>query len=280
MPKPKTAEMLEAALMYASMAQPVFPCKRKGEQAKAPYTRYGLNDASQNEDQIRRWWKQHDDAVIGLPTGIKWDVLDVDVKNDVDGSAHLSYLQRLGLLNGCKRVVRTPSGGWHLYFLPTPDLGNKKSASLGMDVRAKGGYVLAPPSHIKTPQYKGQYVDYGETEGSNNDPLLWDLIVSALAPVNEDTREPIELLPSERRASVAALREWLLMRQAGERNNALHWVVNRCLDNGIDPHEMEETALEIGLGEHETRATIQSAIRRSGVDASRLKSEAESLFGS
>lgn len=270
--------MLAAALSYAAAGQPVFPCKRKGAQAKAPHTRNGLNDASTSEAQIKRWWKQHDDAVIGLPTGVVWDILDVDVKASADGRIHLPTLQRLGLLNGCKKVVQTPSGGWHLYFLPTPGLGNKKSASLGMDVRAKGGYVLAPPSHIKTAEYKGAYVDHGPTEGSNDDPLLWDLIVSALNPVNEDTNKPMDLLPSERSANLAALREWLLERQSGERNNALHWAVCRCLESGIDPHELEETALEIGLGEEETRATIRSAIRRSGIPASSLKSEVESLF--
>lgn len=270
----------KAALKLAKSGQPVFPCRTEGEKAKRPFTRNGLHDATTDPERIERWWRtQHKKAAIGLPTGIEWDVLDVDVKAAVDGRVHLPYLNRLGLLNGCQRVVQTPSGGWHLYFKATPGMSNKANVALGLDVRGLGGYVLAPPSYIETDDYRGSYLDHGPTTGATGDPLLWDLIVSALHPVNTEKKEPVALLPSERRASVAHLREWLLNRQSGERNNALHWAVCRCIDNGIDPHEMLEPAIEIGLGEEETMATIGSALRRAGVKAEDLQSEADALFG-
>ena len=147
------------------------------------------------------------------------------------------------------------------------------------DVRGLGGYVLAPPSWIETEDYSGSYVDHGRTKGGNDEPIMWDLIISALQPLNTQKKEPVQLLPSERRASVAHLREWLLNRQSGERNNSLHWVVCRCIDNGIDPHEMVEPAIEIGLDEEEILATIGSALRRAGVKAEDLQSEADALFG-
>lgn len=280
MSAPSAKVLRKAALKLAKSGQPVFPCRTEGEKAKRPFTRNGLKDATTDPEQIERWWKhQHKKAAIGLPTGIEWDVLDVDVKAAVDGRVHLPYLNRLGLLNGCQRVAQTPSGGWHLYFKATPGLTNKANVALGLDVRALGGYVLAPPSYIETDEYEGSYVDHGLTTGASDDPLLWDLIVSALNPINVEKKEPVPLLPSERRASVAHLREWLLNRQSGERNNALHWAVCRCIDNGIDPHEMLEPAIEIGLGEEETLATISSALRRAGVKAEDLQSEADALFG-
>lgn len=272
-----------AAKKLIDMGQPVFPCRVVGERAKAPLTKNGLHDATMDIEQVKRWWKRNGDAAIGIPTGIIWDVLDVDTKNGVDGRVHLPYLRKIGLLNGCQFVVKTPSGGWHLYFKAAPGLTNKAHATLGLDVRAVGGYVLAPPSFIDTTSnltggYAGAYQNMGPTVGGSSDPLYWDLIVGSLAPVNVQTKAEVLLLPSERRASVAALREWLSIRQSGERNNALHWAVCRCIDNGINPHEMLEPALLLGLPEDEILLTIGSALKRAGLTADELDSEAEALF--
>lgn len=285
MSAPSASEMYRAARLLARDGQPVFPCKTGLEgnpaKAKAPLTRNGLHDASTDPATIKQWWGKHRGAAIGIPTGIVWDVLDVDVKQDQDGRKHLPYLQTVGLLNGCKSVVRTPSGGWHLYFKAAPEgtLTNKARAALGLDVRSYGGYVLAPPSYIDDGLNSiGAYELTGPTEGSNNEPLLWDLIVSALAPVDTESKRPVVLLPSERRASVAALREWVSNLVQGERNTGLHWAVCRCIDNGIDPHELVEPAVLSGLGEEETLATIGSALKRAGLTVDELESEAEALF--
>lgn len=279
--QPTANDLYRATQVLVRSGQPVFPCHSglsDPNKAKRPMTKNGLHDATLDLSQVKRWWQRHGDAAIGIPTGIVWDVLDVDVKDDRDGRGHLPFLQRVGLLNGCKRVGRTPSGGWHLYFKAAPGLTNKASAALGLDVRALGGYVLAPPSYIETVDYSGSYEDVGETTGSTDEPLMWDLIVSSLAPVNTKSKEPVQLLPSERRASVAALREWLSIRTTGERNHALFWAVCRCIDNGIDPHEMLEPAIMTGLTEDEIMPTIQSALRRAGLTAEDLPTEMEALF--
>lgn len=278
MSAPTANDLYKAAQRLLRDGQPVFPCKPQGEKAKAPMTKNGLHDATMDRDQVKQWWRRNGGAAIGIPTGIVWDVLDVDVKRDEDGRIHLPFLQRVGLLNGCKRVVRTPSGGWHLYFKAAPGLTNRASAALGLDVRTKGGYVLAAPSYISTPDYSGCYEDLGPTEGCTDEPLLWDLIQSALEPIDLTTKKPVLALPSERRASLASLREWVSIRQAGERNNALHWAVCRCIDNGLDPHELVEPALLTGLTEDEIMLTINSALRRAGVTAEELDTEAEALF--
>src|SRR5262245_2554003 len=73
--------LLEAALGYAARGLPVFPCKRAD---KSPLTRHGFNDASTDPEQIREWWTQWPNAMIGMPTGAVSgiDVLDLDVKPD------------------------------------------------------------------------------------------------------------------------------------------------------------------------------------------------------
>lgn len=279
MTPPDANTMYRAAQSLVRSGQPVFPCKILGPKAKAPFIRNGLLGATLDRAQVKAWWSEHRSAAIGIPTGIVWDVLDVDSKGKSDGRVHLPYLQRLGLLNGCQKVSQTPSGGWHLYFRAAQGLTNKASATLGLDVRAKGGYVLAAPSWVDDGDKSvGFYVDHGDTTGSTDEPLLWDLIASSLQPVDTISRKPIPILPSERRASLASLREWVSIREAGERNNALHWAVCRCIDNNLDPNELIEPALLSGLSEDEVTLTINAALRRAGLRAEDLDTEGEALF--
>lgn len=282
MTAPSAQVLYREAQVLLRQGQPVFPVKTVGEKAKAPLTKNGLHDASLDLPEVKSWWKRYGNkAAIGIPTGILWDVLDVDIKDSADGRVHLPYLAKIGLLNGCQFVVKTPSGGWHLYFKAAPSLklGNKgRAASLGLDVRGKGGYVLAPPSFIQTPEYKGVYQHMGETIGGTDEPLRWDLIVNALNPLDEVTKQPIMLLPSERLASIAALREWVTTLKEGERNNGFHWAISRCIEGGIDPYELAEPASLIGLTDDEIRKTIGSALVRTGVQVEELSSEVEALF--
>lgn len=270
-------DLYHEAQRLIALGQPVFPCRGRGDQAKAPMTQRGLHDATLDRDRIKRWLKSHPQAALGIPTGIRWDVLDVDIKESADGRMHLPTLNELGLLDGCQRVVQTPSGGWHLYFPAHPSMTNRANVQIGMDVRGKGGYVLAPPSYIESGTVRGSYIDHGETDSTKHEPLRWKAIVNSLAPVDDLTQKPIDLLPSERRSSLAALREWLSNRVAGERNNALHWAVCRCIESNIDPNELTEVALLIGLTEEETSKTISHALRRAGLTAAQMDSEEESI---
>jgi hypothetical protein len=288
---PSANDLYRAAQRLIKSGQPVFPCHtrpttvntRKGPRvfgAKSPMIGGGLNSASADKAQVKAWWSKYGEAAIGIPTGIKYDVLDVDSKGEQDGRVHLTRLAKLGLLDGCKHVVKTPSGGWHLYFRATPGMTNKANPELGLDVRATGGYVLAPPSWIDDGESSvGSYTFEGLTTGGTDEPLMWDLIVRSLTPFNDLTKKPIDLLGYERQGSLASLRGWLAERRTGERNNALHWAVCRCIENGIDPNELVEVALLMGLDETEVETTIDSALRRAEVRAEDLMSEGEALFG-
>lgn len=292
MSAPSANDLYKAAQILMRQGQPVFPCRATNEiintnngpkprKAKTPVlVRNGLKDATLDKDQMKRWLKQRGDIALGIPTGIVYDVLDVDTKGEIDGRIHLSRLNRLGLLNGCQFCVKTPSGGWHLYFKAAPGITNRANATLGLDVRGLGGYVLAPPSWIDDEESStGSYVHVGDNSGASDEPLLWDLIVRSLAPVNAKTNAPVELLGYERQSSLASLRGWLSERAFGERNNALHWAVCRCIENGLDPNELAEVAALIGLEEEEVNLTINSALKRAGVNASDLYTEAEAMFG-
>lgn len=92
-------------------------------------------------------------ANFGLLTGFRFWVLDIDI--DHGGLASLKALiAKWGPLPAT-HAVRTGSGGWHLYFaaadFEVPNSAGKVGP--GIDVRGKGGQVVAPGSRSA----KGEY---------------------------------------------------------------------------------------------------------------------------
>ena len=113
----RTATTLAHALKLADDSIPVFPCRPD----KKPYTRHGFKDASNNSEQIKAWWAQYPDAMIGVPTGAAsgfW-VLDVDAAKEgetADGYASLlALLTKYGPLPPT-RTHSTAGGGTHYLF--------------------------------------------------------------------------------------------------------------------------------------------------------------------
>lgn len=167
--------LLEAALYYSSIGYPVLPLhnpvRKKGtvfcscteardcsKTAKHPRTRFGHKEATTDEAVIRAWWSKHPQANIGLLTGVESGllVLDVDVKDG--GQYSLDELEddyRAALKGKFDSVsgtltADTGSGGKHYYFKYPLDYRIGGSASLiaqGLDIRADGNYIIAPPSH-------------------------------------------------------------------------------------------------------------------------------------
>ena len=79
-------------------------------------------------------------------------VIDVDVSGEKVGLQSLKALEEeVGSLPK-DALVKTGSGGFHFY-MRMPDQGVKNSAGKiapHIDVRANGGYVIAPPSTHKS----------------------------------------------------------------------------------------------------------------------------------
>ena len=111
-----------------------------GQVAKHPLgslVPHGVKDATTNRARVLAWWTRHPQANIGLATGHRFDVLDVD------GPAGAQAIQELAATHGLQSsgpLVRTGGGGWHFYLAPT-GLGNVSPA----DLRACG---LAGPGRL------------------------------------------------------------------------------------------------------------------------------------
>lgn len=130
----------DAAALYASWGWPVFPLRPGG---KAPLTRHGFKDASTDPAQVAAWWKDNPTANIGLPTGGRFDVVDVDTPIGMTRS--WAGLRDSAAMPDVHGVVTTASGGLHAYITPTGG-GNLAGLRPGIDYRGVGGYVVAPPS--------------------------------------------------------------------------------------------------------------------------------------
>jgi hypothetical protein len=127
--------LANAARWYAAQGVRIFPLK-PGD--KVPATRNGFKDATTDPEQVAAWWARTPQANIGLPTGITFDVVDID------GPTGYASLSELGVPDHLGSAL-TPRGR-HYYITPMEGRGNKAALKPGIDYRGAGGYVVAPPS--------------------------------------------------------------------------------------------------------------------------------------
>ena len=166
--------MVDHALGYAARGWHVFPlhsvvgnhcsCRNPkctvedgGSPAKHPRTLRGLLNATTNQEQIRLWWGRWPDANIGVRTGQISGIVVLDVDTDKGGLETWTKLQEI---NGRVEALtsHTGGGGVHLFFKAPEGVVLKSTAGIigpGVDTRAEGGYVVAPPSvHISGRRYE------------------------------------------------------------------------------------------------------------------------------
>lgn len=146
---------LQAALRYAERGWHVLPltgiragqctcheptCRTPG---KHPITPDGVLDATVDADLIRTWFLRHPLANLGIAAGpSKLAIADVDPRK-----GGLESLASLGVDTRNAGKVRT-GDGWHLYYSDPEGKIRSGNGRLGrgLDVKAAGGYVVAPPS--------------------------------------------------------------------------------------------------------------------------------------
>jgi Bifunctional DNA primase/polymerase, N-terminal len=98
--------------------------------------------ASTDPGVVGRWWRRWPQANLGLVTGRRFDVLDLDGDQGVEA---LRAALSIEPWEHQRPMARTGGGGWHLLYRPT-GLGNRVGLLAGVDWRGRGGLVVAPPS--------------------------------------------------------------------------------------------------------------------------------------
>ena len=205
----------DAAVNYAiGFHWRVFPLRPRG---KTPLTPNGFKDATTDPIQINRWWEKWPDANIGIATGSGLIVLDVDGEKGRESLAKLSDLPA---------TLQVSTGkGEHYYFRAgSPVRSNQGKLGDGLDIRAEGGYVVAPPSvHPSGHVYSWM----------NNNPiaqfpfdLLWHLLTE------QQEREPLEVpedIPE------------------GHRNGTLFRLASKLRGAGLTETEILATVQQVNL---------------------------------
>jgi len=113
------------------------------------------------DEELFEWFASRflDKANIGVVTGKISGIAVVDVDPRHDGSNE--KFKDLGTL-----AVKTGGGGWHYYFQYEEGLQNQAGIQPGIDIRAEGGYVVAP---LSLHQSGNRYEWIGDLE---NTPIL------------------------------------------------------------------------------------------------------------
>jgi hypothetical protein len=243
------SELLEAALTYAELGWRVHPCRRD----KTPLTASWKRDATTDPQVIAAWWRRWPRANVAVATGAPGpDVLDVDVKAGREGMDLFERARRAGLLRGAAAIVRTPSGGLHVWFAGSDQHGGAVGEGRALELKAVGGYVLVPPSETDAGRY--ELVERRDTAGR----VDWSAVRRLLDP--RPDRQPRR---AGRSAGVGKLAAWLAGQGEGRRNSALFWAACRALESGCeDLAELVAAAMSTGLSEREARRTVESARRR------------------
>ena len=142
--------MLQHALDWAARGFRVFPCWGG---AKTPALGSWTSIATKDPDTIKRWWI---DPVMGVERNYNVGVLtteltviDIDVKKGKEG---LASALALGI-DFDTLIVRTPSGGYHLYYSTGGCRNSVSGLGPGIDTRGFNGYVLAPGSIVEGHEY-------------------------------------------------------------------------------------------------------------------------------
>lgn len=80
-------------------------------------------------------------------------VIDIDNKNDNSGSNSISkWIKDKGPFPDTFKV-RTPNNGIHLYFYADGSYNTRTGVLKGVDIRAEGGLVIAPPTRLDSKPY-------------------------------------------------------------------------------------------------------------------------------
>ena len=169
---------LEAALEYARQGFSVFPCRAR---SKTPANSHGCKEASKDEAKIREWWSNTPNANVAIATGEVSDglvVIDLDIKGDKRAAIYLKEWQELHGDFPDTWITLTGGGGHHILYKTDQPLRNSTNAELCIDIRANGGYIIAPPSLHPTGAKYRWYTQNGDVAKADENVLNFIASVS------------------------------------------------------------------------------------------------------
>jgi putative DNA primase/helicase len=181
-------------------------------------------------------------AGVGIVTGPVSDVLVLDV----DGPEGEAELKKHG--HPLTPMVRTASGGLHLYFKHPPgDVRTGIRVAPGLDVKARGGYVVAPPSVGANGKPYEWIVSPKEAELAEVPEWLRKLVE---APLGKGPAGPIgEKIPSGKRNAALTSMAGTMRRRGMDEEEifaALSVANERRCEPALEAEEIRKIAASVG----------------------------------
>ena len=274
------ATNIDVALSLAAAGLFVFPCHSGGEKVKQPMPFIKWRAASTaDERQIRTWWGKWPDAAVGLDLAkCGLVVIDCD-RHDPAADGVEAYSDLVAAHNqdpDAAPIVATPSYGNHIYFRQPAGrtYGNARgSLPAGIDVRGHGGYVIAPGTVMQDGRlYElwGNIAEAPELPSWLSTILDDDKVAKAAAPLQVDrTQHSDARIRAYCEAAIDAELAKVRTAPKGARNNTLNeaaFALGQLVGAGWVPEAemgamLMNAAADCGLGEVESRKTVQSGLR-------------------
>ena len=237
-----------SALSLADRGIPVFPCNSK----KRPMIEGGFKNATTDQDVIRDWWHRWPDALIGVPTGERFVVVDIDLQHPEAQQWHARADIPL------TREHRSKSGGRHLFFRPDDRVGCLAGKIWPhVDTRGKGGYIIWWPAEGLDVLHGGALAEIPE----------W--IVEKLNPPEPEPLPQRPVTETFARRKIEGIVGTIATASEGQRNAVLHWGACRLselVQQSILSHNDAlalaiEAGTRAGLHYAEAGRTVKSAFR-------------------
>ncbi len=192
--------VLDAALAYAAHRWPVLPVD-----GKRPVLPNWPAAASTDPHVIRGWWKRLPDANVGIVTGPRSGLAALDVDPRSGGTESLAELveERVGVLPGTVQSLTGGNGLHYVYAYPgTPLKSRAHSLGPGLDIKADGGMIVAPPS--VHPETGRRYEWFGGVWDHGVAPWPAEQLRAATEPHPVPVPRPVPLRPAVDRSQPCA----------------------------------------------------------------------------
>lgn len=189
--------------------------------------------------------------------GVNCVIFDLDLKNGKNGEAEFRKLMDLHKLPAPEFVVKSKSGGYHLYYaknsalkvIAIKSVANVKLGATkyeGVDIRGDGGFVVGPMIEGPVEDWKpGQYqIIKGSPESVLSElPKAVCMALSKSSMGIEDTVKPIEQSMDE--MDVLKRGEIPTRLSAGNRNNGFYIYLNALKNKGFNAETAKRYAQEL-----------------------------------
>jgi hypothetical protein len=275
---------LTHALNLSGRGWHVFPLKPMD---KTPLTTNGYKNATTDANQIREWMNRWPTANIGIATEAS-GLLVIDCDSPKGGIVRPEKWAKDGINDGADVLAtvateygsvypshtyttKTPNNGWHHYFndnqIPVKSCAGANSMWL-VDVRSRGGYIVAAGSVLPSGVYQHGVVDEvvdcpdwvrkAVTYAKSQSTISYTSTKFSTLKVTSNGHAEL---------SIKKVISELQCASIGTRNDSLNraaFIIGCLVQKNPEMHQaafnlLSATALAIGLSEQESARTIKSA---------------------